>query len=149
MLTLDRPDCPTSQPAKRAKHDASCRTACSLLLCPCLTHKSSVRPYFQVIGCFGGGEPFDCVGVLPAEDGSASLLVRSWGSSDSGSCESDCANGVSVLISFLVSQRLSIRANLHFRSFSVSDDLCFVCHPFAMFSYGLNFEEFALARLGS
>src|SRR5215475_9023615 len=34
--------------------------------------------------------------------------------------------------SFFVIQRFSIGADLHFRSFAVGHDLCFVCHKFAL-----------------
>ena len=34
---------------------------------------------------------------------------------------------------FFVIQRFSIRADLHFRSFSMNHDLCFVAHQFVVF----------------
>jgi hypothetical protein len=50
--------------------------------------------------------------------------------------------------SFIVIQRLSIGADLYFRPFSVSHDLCFVCHKLVFFSQGLNLDQFSVAGLG-
>jgi len=50
--------------------------------------------------------------------------------------------------SFFVIQTLSIGVDLYFRPFSVSHDLCFVCHKLVFLSEGLNLDQFSVAGLG-